>query len=233
MLKNRGLLNMLLLSLVLIYGSCRQDSANPASDESAYFPLQPGDYWIYQVTQETYSPTSPYTKRVFQVQEKITGTYTQKGQVFFQVEESRRNSDQAVWQLNALGTIYKNASEVVSVTNNVPVITLLFPVSPTTEWNTNAYNANPDTLLRYRDNRQPFTLGKTKFNHTISVVGGNDSTLVTLTKNRRVYAQNVGLVYRENASLAYCQSSPDCIGKAQIESGTSQKWELLSSNRLP
>jgi hypothetical protein len=202
-------------------------------DDSAYFPLQTGDYWVYQVTQETYSLTNAPTKRTFQLQEKVGNAFTQNGQLVFQIEESIKRSEQAAWQINAIRTVYKNLSEVVSQENNVPSVNLIFPVSATTSWNVNTYNAQPDTLLRYENAGQPFTVGNRALERTVSVVGANDSTLVGLDRYRRVYAQNIGLVYRENTSFAYCQSSPDCIGKGIIASGTRQTWALTASNRLP
>ncbi|GAB3802310.1 hypothetical protein GCM10028819_31320 [Spirosoma humi] len=214
-------------------GGCQPDS-DPAPDDSAYYPLQTGDYWVYQVTEETYSLTNGAATRVFQLQQKIGSSFARNGQLFFQLEEFTRQSEKNDWQISATRTVYKSLSEVVSQDNNVPTINLLFPVSANTSWNSNTYNGSADTLtLQYQNIGRPFATGKLSFDHTVSVVGPNDSTLINLTKYQRVYAQNVGLVYRENAALAYCQSTPDCIGKGKIDSGTRQKWALIASNRLP
>ena len=78
-----------------------------------------------------------------------------------------------------------------------------------------------------------FAVGTRRFENTVYVVGTNDSTLVNQKKYLRVYAPNVGLVYREDRSLAFCQSSSTCIGKGIVESGTKLKWELVAGNRLP
>jgi|GEM_PF-1552906 len=233
MLKKSALKTITLLVLLCICGACQQDTANPKPDDLSYFPLQIGDYWIYQITQQSYSPTSPTTTRTYQIQDKISSSYTKDGQLFYLIEESTRTSEQAAWQVISIRTVYRSLSEAVSIDNNVPVVRLMFPIALTDSWNTNLYNDNPDTLLHYQDNGQPFSLGTLQFDHSVSVVGANDSTLTNLEKNRRVYAQNVGLVFQETASLAYCQSTPDCIGKAIIESGKTLKWELIASNRLP
>jgi hypothetical protein len=232
MLKKSSFPFVILLILVGISIGCQKDTTNLTPDDSAYFPLQTGDYWIYQVTQETFSLTNPATKRIYQLQEKVGNSYTQNGQLFFLVEESIKLTAQSDWQINAIHTVYKNLSEVVSQESNVPTVRLIFPISAAASWNVNTYNANPDTLLRYQNSGRPFTVGTQIFSNTISVVGNNDSTLIDQQKYQRVYAQNIGLVYRENASLAFCQSTPDCIGKGIISSGNRQKWELVSSNRL-
>ena len=224
---------IIFLGLLGIVGGCQTDS-DPAPDDSAYYPLQTGDYWVYQVTEETYSLTNGATTRTYQLQQKIGSSFTRNGQVFFQLEESTRPSEQNNWQVSAIRTVYKSLSEVVSQDNNVPTVNLLFPVSALTSWNINTYNGSSDTLtLWYQNIGLPFATGKLSFDRTVSVVGPNDSTLINLSKYQRVYAQSVGLVYRENTALAYCQSTPDCIGKGKIDSGMRQKWALIASSRVP
>ncbi|AKD54563.1 hypothetical protein [Spirosoma radiotolerans] len=234
MRKRSRFYNVLILAGLLgIVGGC-QTNNDPVPDDSAYYPLQTGDYWVYQVTEETYSLTNGATTQAYQLQQKISNSFTRNGQLFFQLEESTRQSAQNDWQISATRTVYKSLSEVVSQDNNVPTINLLFPISATTSWNINTYNGLSDTVaLQYQNIGRPFATGKLSFDRTVSVVGPNDSTLINLTKYQRVYAQNVGLVYRENTALAYCQSTPDCIGKGKIDSGTRQKWTLITSSRVP
>lgn len=234
MLKKHNLYTAIVfLILVGIGVGCKTNGIDSTPDDAAYFPLQTGDYWIYQVTQEKYAAANSINKSNYQLQHKITSSYLQNGQLFFLLEESVKRSEQAGWQLSNIRTVYKNLREVVSLERNVPVVKLVFPITATTSWNVNTYNANADTLLRYEDTGKEFALNKFNFDRTVSVLGANDSTLVNQERYRRVYAQNVGLVYSENVSLAYCQSTPACIGQALIESGAKQKWELIASNRLP
>ncbi|MBN8820489.1 MAG: hypothetical protein J0I82_00520 [Spirosoma sp.] len=227
-----SLYQVTLLTMISLGVGCQSTNTSPTPDDSTYFPIQTGDYWIYQVTQETYTLTGAPTTRTYQLQQKISNSYTQNGQVVYQVEESIKLPTQSDWQINAIRTVYKNLSEVISQDGNVPKLQLLFPVAASTSWNLNTYNANPDTVLHYQDAGRPFKVGSQTFDHTVSVLGTNDSTLINQQKYSRVYAQNVGLVYRENTSLAYCQSTPDCIGKGIISAGSRQKWSLIASNRL-
>ena len=233
MSKNRIFRVVFLLFLLGIGESCEQNSKEPRPEDTAYFPLQVGDYWVYQVMQKKYVSANSLVKNVYQFQEKISSSYFQNGQLFYLVEESMRQTEQTAWKLTGFHSVYKSLSEVVSQENNVLRVKLAFPIALTASWNTNAYNTNSDTLLRYLNPGQSFTVGKFGFAHTISVVGANDSTLVNQSKYLRIYAPNIGLVYREEATLAFCQSSPNCIGKGVIESGTKLKWELIASNRLP
>lgn len=233
MSRKSSLSAVLLLVLLGLCAGCGKKANDPAPDDSAYFPLQVGDYWVYQVTQEKYVAVNSVARQTFQIQEKISSSTSQNGQVVYLIEESVRQTGQSVWKLNWIRTVYKNPAEVISQENNLPVVKLAFPIRTTTVWNTNAYNANPDTPLQYQDTGRLFAVGTRRFENTVSVVGTNDSTLVDQKKYLRVYAPNVGLVYREDLSLAFCQSSSTCIGKGIIESGTKLTWELVAGNHLP
>lgn len=232
MLKKSHLCNLLLLLFVGSLAGCQSDTTAPVPDSAAYFPLQTGDYWIYQVTQTTYTRLDSAQQQVYQLQQKISDTFTRNGQLVFLIEQSVRQPQQTGWQSVALSSVYSTPGEVVATDNNMPVVRLVFPVTTATSWNRNQYNTRADTVLHYGRIGQSFALGNRRFEQTVSVVGANDSSLVSLDKQRWVYALNVGLIYREEASLAYCQSSTDCIGKALIESGTTRQWRLIDSNRL-
>lgn len=199
----------------------------------AFFPLETGDYWVYQVTEQDYSLTAAPVVRRFQVQDKVVDVFSRNGQPVYQLDRSVRPSAQAEWQTTGVRTVAATAAEVVVQEGNVPTVPLRFPVATGTFWNKNAYNNRPDSVLRYRDIGRTITVGNRLVAGTVAVVGANDSTLIGLYKRRWVYAPGVGLVYREEANLAYCQSLPACIGKAEITSGTRQTWALLASNRWP
>ncbi|AXE21873.1 hypothetical protein DR864_28845 (plasmid) [Runella rosea] len=232
MFKKHNLWFFFLLFFLGLCEGCRQMNHEPTPDDAAFFPLQVGDYWVYQVTQEKYLAIKSSLKSSYQFQEKIKSSYLQNGQLFYLVEESTRQTEQSAWKLTGIHTVYKSLSEVVSQENNVPMIELVFPILLTTSWNSNLYNTRPDTKLQYQNQGKAYRRGPLGFDRTISVMGDNDSTLVNQSKYFRIYAPNIGLVYREDVAVAFCQSSSDCIGKGIIESGATMKWELIASNRL-
>lgn len=233
MLKTISLQVVILLALAMMITSCREQVTNPVSDDSTYFPLEVGNYWIYQVTNETYVTANTPTTQSYQIQQKISSSYSLNGQLVFVIDESTRQTNQSPWKLKSIRTVYKNRLEVVDQDGNAPVVELAFPISETRSWNKNLYNTNPLALLRYQDAGRPFTIGKLNFDNTVSVLGTNDSTLVGQEKYLRVYAGSTGCVYREDRSLAFCQASPDCLGNGVVESGTIAKWVLIASDRLP
>jgi len=231
--KKNNVSTILWLILLGMGGSCQKNRQEPAPQDTSYFPLQIGDYWIYQIVQEKYITTNSSVKYLYQFQERISSSYYQNNQLFYLIEESMRQTEQSGWKLTGFHTVYKSPSEVITQENNVFVVALAFPIALTTFWNSNVYNTRPDTLLHYQNLGHSFAVGQLGFKNTVSVAGANDSTLVNQIKKLRVYAPNIGLVYREETVVAFCQSSSACIGKSMIESGTKLTWELIAGNRLP
>ncbi len=222
----------LLVSLTLCLG-CREMVTTPASDDLDYFPLEVGSYRVYQVTMKKYVAANSATTQTYQLQEKISSSSTRNGQLVYLVEESIRPTSGSAWKLNAIHIVYKSLSELVEQENNALIVSLAFPIITTPFWNRSLYNSNPLIQLQYQHVGRPFSVGKLGFDDTVSVVGTNDSTLVSQEKYLRVYARAIGCVYREDRSLAFCQSSPACIGQGIVESGTSLTWALIASDRLP
>lgn len=227
----KNLLLILPLGAALTVG-CRPTTPDPAPSDLAYFPLQTGDYWVYQVAQETYTPATPPVRATFQLQQRVSGSSVRNGREVFAVEEAVRPNAQAGWQVTALRTVYATPAEVVDG-GNAPVVLMAFPVAEGQAWNANRYNSERPAEWRYADVGRAFAVGSRRYEATATVVGAADSSLVSLAKNRRVYAPGVGLIFREEASLAYCQSSPACIGTGRVEAGRTLRWELVETNRQP
>ena len=66
MVKKRIFRVVFLLLLLGMSESCQQKSNEPTLEDMAYFPLQVGDYWVYQVMSEKYVSTNSSIKNVYQ-----------------------------------------------------------------------------------------------------------------------------------------------------------------------
>jgi hypothetical protein len=66
---------------------------------------------------------------------------------------------------------------------------------------------------------QSFQTNRQKFDHSVTIVQQNDSSLVDLKKIIEVYAEGIGLVYQEKLNVSYCNLL-DCLGKGKIDFGT-------------
>ncbi|TDB67502.1 hypothetical protein [Arundinibacter roseus] len=233
MLKTRCLQATLIITLLIVCMSCQDKDARPVVNDSAYFPLEVGNFWIYQVTTESFAAANLPVKQTFQVQQKISSSFARNGEMVFVLDESFRPNADSPWKLTSIRTVQKNRLEVIEQNDNAPVVPLTFPIDLTTFWDKNRYNTSSEKLLNYQDVARPFAVENLDFANTVTVSGSNDSTLVGQEKYLRVYAPGIGCVYREDRSLTFCQQSPTCIGKGKIESGSIERWVLISSVQMP
>jgi hypothetical protein len=103
----------------------------------------------------------------------------------------------------------------------------VFPVHEEKKWDGNAFNINDEELYSYKDTYQPFSLGDATFNSTITVIHQNIMDTIVMTDIRNeIYAENIGLIYKESIILHYCTDN-ECLGQMIIEQGSDFRLELI------
>ena len=132
------------------------------------------------------------------------------------------------WKADSIWTIQQWPDKLIRTENNRAYVKLTFPITSNSVWNQNEYNDLPASAYRYNQLGKPYG----NYTNTIQAISKqNDSTAISLNRQFAVYGYQTGLIYRESTALAYCQSSPACIGKGQIASGYRQRWTLLDSGK--
>ncbi|GAB3165325.1 hypothetical protein [Telluribacter humicola] len=209
---------LLLLMIAGMAFSCQTDKQPTPNMGYDYFPLEVGQYVEYQVQETRYSLAQSPASRTFQRRETITDTYTDAtGQTIYLIERSvlQMNGE---WKTDSLMTSWRTTERAMRTENGRTEVKLFFPVTERQRWNGNLYNQQEERIFEATQVAKPITLGTQPFEHTVTVVQQNDSTLVALRRLREVYAKNVGLVQRERVFLQYC-STPDCAGQGKIDYG--------------
>ncbi|GAB3936247.1 hypothetical protein [Larkinella terrae] len=198
-----------------------------------YFPLEPGRFWVYEVSEQRFSLNGTSTLQTFQLREVITGSATDPiGGTVLRTERYRRASDGDVWQPDSAGSIRIYDDQLIKTESNVSYLKLVLPVTESGRWNGNAYNSLGDDEYLVRNTGRPLSVLNQTFAETATVVQQNDSTLVNQDKRIEIYARDVGLVYKEKIQLQFCSSTPTCVGKAQIDYGIRFYWRLRSYGKL-
>ncbi|RYC69337.1 hypothetical protein [Spirosoma sordidisoli] len=212
----------------LIVG-CQPPTGAPFSAGYDYFPLQPGQYRIYDVTEHRYALTSAPVTRTYQLREVTGLAYTDAaGQVAYQLHRYRRDSETAPWQPDSIWSARLVNNEAIRTENGRDFIKLMFPPGDLLTWNGNRRNGSEPDELMLRNSGQPYRVQDKEFGETVTVLAQTDSTLISKKKRIEVYARQVGLVYAEQTRLYFCTSSPDCIGKNQIDYGIQQVYSIRS-----
>lgn len=217
---------ILVLAVLVSVMTCQPPLTEPVPSDYTYFPLIPGRYVLYDVDETQYALNAPPVHRRYQLKETVGAVYTGlSGETAYKLVRHRRSIDTQPWLPDSVWTARLVRNEAIRGENGRDFVALVFPLSNGLRWNGNRYNPlGPDEYeLRNRD--QPYRVGNTQFDDTVTVVAEDDSTLIAHKKRNDIYARHVGLVYRERTQLYFC-TSPACAGKNQIDYGTQYIYRI-------
>ncbi|GAB4030739.1 hypothetical protein [Spirosoma gilvum] len=215
---------------LLFLQSCQPEGTIP-KDDSQYAPVDVGRYWIYEIREEHYSLSAAPVFSTYFLKEAIgePGLSAQTDKTYKLIRYKRSRSTDS-WKTDSVWTVQQWPNRLMRTENSIAVIRLLFPIVVSTAWNQNEYNSLPASSCRYEQIGNAYIANGKNFANTIQVVNKqNDSTAISLNRQVDVYAYQTGLIAKENTALAYCQSTPDCIGKGQIAYGYRRKQTLIET----
>jgi hypothetical protein len=215
--KTKDWITAFVVATVILLVSCEQ--TEKFSTGLAFFPLEEGLFWEYNVTEENYAAGATPVRRNYQLRERVGGAFTVANQPVFRLERYTRSNAQMPWRLDSVWTVQRTTTEARRTENNQVFVKMVFPVQENTRWMANAARG---ISYRYRNAFESYRT----YNQAVEVVERDDSSAINLYRKREWYAEAVGLFFKENTSLDYCQSSPSCIGRGQIEFGKRQIWQL-------
>lgn len=208
----------LIILLVLACGLWQCTEVTELRDEldREYYPVQVGNYWVYDVSETTFSNQFVEDARdsvTYQVRERIDTVFRdQTGELTYQLIRSRRSDASQPWGNDSIVTINKSNLDLRYTRDNLKTVRLVFPVKENKTWNGNAFNFRDPEEYAYTQVGQPFTLGDTTYQQTLRVVQDFNDNLVELDDRHEVFALGVGMVYKRVIDFIYCtgESGVNC-----------------------
>ncbi len=220
MKKNQTHLLLSLASLLFI------TACNPVCEDCKqttgyeYFPLAVGQYTEYDIAEEEYALGRDVVVKTYQWKESVVEKYQDgANQTAFRIVRYKRANDTQKWQPDSSFSARQALDQVVKNENGRDYIKLVFPIADRLTWNGNVFNNLGEDKYELKNVLKPYKVKSQTLDKTITVVQQNDSTLVGQDKRIEVYAENIGLIYKESINLQLCSSSPSCVGKGQIDYG--------------
>ncbi|MCX2739193.1 hypothetical protein [Pontibacter anaerobius] len=226
-----------LLFLVVLAGfvvACEDKYKDPDPNVMGYdyYPLEVGDYRIYNVTDIRFMSDVGDTTR-FQLRERVDTTFfDQTNTLTYKIIRSIRGNENQEWVDDSVMVVTKSDAMVVETRNNTKHVKLVFPVKEGFTWLGDAYNNNkeasykPDPATNRRSDYylikesytfenvgQAFSINDTTYSKTLTVVQGTPiETWIGYDDRKEVYAEGVGMVYRLYTRIIYCNAmeSKDC-----------------------
>lgn len=187
------------------------------------YKINENSTYIYSVEEQKYTVSEPPSTTNYYVKEVFLKQDSTNNEIRFDVEQYKRKSATDSWQFVGIYQLIQTPDQLVKMENNLPRVLLSFPVNTQTEWNQNQFNSEQPLVRSYKNIGETFM----QQTPTYAVYEINDSTLINLNRRFEVYHPQKGMLFKENTALNYCQSSPDCIGKGQIDFGTRTIWKRM------
>lgn len=202
-------LPLIIVILLALFTSCDR-KIEEAQVELGYDfqPLEVGLFWLYEVDQTTYFGENDSEQEHFFYRDRIIRYYTnEEGEQVFVVLRSK-SQDRIDWSIELPYTLIHRDLSLVRTIENQAIVTLVFPPTDGTVWNSNVYRNEVEDDFELISSRK-----------TLRVNQENSDDLVTYRDIRyEIYEEGVGMVEKYEEVLAYC-SRNDCLGDMLIDSG--------------
>ncbi|WP_341226978.1 hypothetical protein [uncultured Arcticibacterium sp.] len=188
-----------------------------------YFPLEDGLFWEYEVTNVEYSLTEvPKTESYF-LKEKLSKLSDNE----YKIEQFTKTNSSSTYALNATALLTKSANKIIRTDDGIARVILFSNPIEGLSWDENELNTLGEKIVNVTELKESFGT----YNNTFQIIERKDSSLISKDCIYSVYADETGLIYKENTDIEYCQSSSECIGSGEIDSGFSYKTTLVNSGK--
>jgi hypothetical protein len=230
------MLSGMILGVMFLLQSCNKDSGTDPIAPYNYYPLEIGQFQIYQVNEEVYSAGNANpVLRAWQERDEVTSvSQDSSGAKVFIVSRYTRNTASQAWQKTKEYSVRHDPDKVIVNLDNEILMPLVFPYSPQVTWDGYRYFKVEDTDPRYRtlhkyeNINQPLTINNLNFDKTIKVAERTDTTaLLQYRLGYKEYAANVGLIVDEQTNFEYLQEGGEIIGEKIIASGTRRVRKII------
>ncbi len=211
----------------LLFWRCSETKElNPEDLGSQYFPLETGMYRIYQVKGVQYNSIIDSVEFSYFLMESVGESFRNlENGISYKILRQKKVDLDDSWEIDSIWTARKDEQVAILVENNVPLIKLAFPLKEGKTWDGNGLNANHADEYELVNVGLSYVGEHDSFEKTAMVIHEDIPDYIVNFKSRReVYAENVGLVYKENVILNFNQ---DNIGAGIVDSGLKYYQHLV------
>jgi len=260
MMKNIRLAGAVTLLILITTISCKRTLYHhPDTPPSSYYmPLKVGKYAIYKLDSINfyhYGQLDTVTQYLAKDSVESFFLSNQGDTSWIVVRYLSPVIGDTVWTPNESNIVTPSAHSVELSENNLRYVKLAFPIQENFTWNGNSYIADApyqglfdftapknlnldDWTYTYQHVNQPFTIGGTTYDSTVTILQVDDSANVPIlidtsfasrTYWSETYAKNVGLIYRNTAIWEY-QPPPPNSSQVGYKLGFKLTLTLLTHN---
>ncbi|WP_084370547.1 hypothetical protein [Reichenbachiella faecimaris] len=183
-----------------------------------YFPLEVGNYRIYDVVETKYTVLKT-TVDIYELKESVADSSLNiSGNLQYIIHRSTRADGTESWTLDSIWTAQKSTSIAVLTENNVPFVKLSFPIAHEREWDGNGLNALDSEFYWYNTELADTALSGVIYQDLVKVIQNDrGEDFLGFENKSEIFAPDIGMIIKESAILSYCQTA--CATEKEIQSG--------------
>jgi len=219
-----------LFGMLLLWFACNPKELMPDTTRVGFdfFPLQVGDFRVYEVEEITKTFLFGFDTARFQLKESLVDSFPGLGgDIIYLLHRSKRLSANDAWNLDSVWTARRNQSQAVIVESNVPYIKMVFPIDENKIWDGNKLNSADNDAYEMLNLFTSFDTGLEVFEETLTVIQNEKLDSIDILDFRKeVYGLNIGLIYKSSSYLEFCDDI-DCLGLKEIEQGRILKQTII------
>lgn len=220
----------ILFGMILLWFACNPKELMPDTTRVGFdfFPLQVGDFRVYEVEEITKTFLFGFDTARFQLKESLVDSFPGLGgDIIYLLHRSKRLSANDAWNLDSVWTARRNQSQAVTVESNVPYIKMVFPIDENKIWDGNKLNSADNDAYEMLNLFASFDTGLEVFEETLTVIQNEKLDSIDILDFRKeVYGLNIGLIYKSSSYLEFCDDI-DCLGLKEIEQGRILKQTII------
>jgi hypothetical protein len=222
---------LLIISLALVAGviSCQKPDEDVADMGYDYFPLESGQYIIYDVVETTYDDfldtvyVNEYILKELVDSVMIDG----EGRKVYQLKRFINSGSDSVivWTISDVWTAYRGQDRAERTEENVTYVKLVFPLRRSKTWDGNARNSLGEQKYKVLDYELKAQIGAAIFGRTARINHLSNKNLIEEQLSEEVYARGIGLVLKVQRDVKINPAD------STINSGFEHRWTYLEHGK--
>lgn len=212
---------------VLFLTSCNKTKdVGPDTLGYEYYPLNVGQYRIYDVEEIRYL-VSGFDTTNYQLRETIFDSIPSVDRTIYLLRRDVRADAMADWESDSIWTVTRTSSYLSITENNVPFIKLTFPVTPGREWDGNSLNTRSDLTYYYQSVDDQLIDSISTLKHIRLIIEDIEENVTGLDLRSEMYVEGIGLVEKDYLTQTKCTSSDCGDDFGEVIAGRSLKQTLI------
>ena len=220
-----------MIVFIFLLLSCKKDKVKTLTVDYGYFPLETGQWIIYNIESVTIdTEINLFDTTIYQLKETVESIYLDTtGEEVARIERYTRENDTLPWVISDVWTAKRTGSSAQKTEENIKYIKMIFPAEKGKTWNGNAYNHLDSQEYEITNTDHSASYNNLIFDSVMTITHAYDSSLIDKNHIYERYAKNTGLIYKYAIDVySNIQNfNPALPIEERISSGSIYKQEII------